>query len=95
MKRLLAEGMEKDIRPRTMLSQQRTVGRDARSGILMLEWYRKGATLSDLMDDTEDMVMSVAREFRISPLVANKKLAPYHSRTGVSRIFERGADTSF
>ena len=27
----------------------------------------KGATLSDPVDDTEDMVMSVAREFRISP----------------------------
>ena len=93
MKRLLAEGMEK-IYDLDHAPQQRTVGRDARSGILMLEWYRKGATLSDLMDDTEDMVMSVAREFRIS-LVANKKLAPYHSRTGVSRIFERGVDTSF
>ncbi len=67
MKRLLAEGMEKiyDLGPCFRNSEPWDGTHDPE--FLMLEWYRKGATLSDLMDDTEDMVMSVAREFRASP----------------------------
>lgn len=67
MKRLLAEGMEKiyDLGPCFRNNEPWDGTHDPE--FLMLEWYRKGATLSDLMDDTEDMVMSVAREFRISP----------------------------
>jgi lysyl-tRNA synthetase class 2 len=67
MKRLLAEGMEKiyDLGPCFRNNEPWDGTHDPE--FLMLEWYRKSANLSDLMDDTEDLVMSVAREFRSSP----------------------------
>lgn len=69
MKRLLAEGMDKiyDLGPCFRNGEPWDGTHDPE--FLMLEWYRRDANLNDLMDDTEDMVMTVAREFRASPPV--------------------------
>jgi lysyl-tRNA synthetase class 2 len=67
MKRLLAEGMEKiyDLGPCFRNNEPWDGTHDPE--FLLLEWYRRDAELEDLMDDTEDMVMSVAKEFRSLP----------------------------
>lgn len=67
MKRLLAEGMDKiyDLGPCFRNGEPWDGTHDPE--FLMLEWYRKSRNLSDLMDETEEMVMSVMREFRASP----------------------------
>lgn len=67
MKRLLAEGMEKiyDLGPCFRNGEPWDGTHDPE--FLLLEWYRRDAELEDLMDDTEDLVMSVATGFRASP----------------------------
>jgi lysyl-tRNA synthetase class 2 len=67
MKRLLAAGMDRiyDLGPCFRNTEPWDGTHDPE--FLLLEWYRRDAELSDLMDDTEDLVMSVAREFRVEP----------------------------
>lgn len=67
MKRLVASGMEKayDLGPCFRNNEPWDGTHDPE--FLMLEWYRRDAELSDLMDDTENLVMNVAREFRVEP----------------------------
>lgn len=67
MKRLLAQGMDKiyDLGPCFRNGEPWDGTHDPE--FLLLEWYRRESDLNDLMDDTENMVMSVAREFRSQP----------------------------
>jgi len=67
MKRLLAAGFEKiyDLGPCYRNNEPWDGTHDPE--FLMVEWYRRDADVNDLMDDTENMVMSVAREFRVEP----------------------------
>ena len=67
MKRLLAEGIDKiyDLGPCFRNNEPWDGTHDPE--FLLLEWYRREADLDDLMDDTEEMVMSVAKEFRSLP----------------------------
>ncbi|MEO5927858.1 MAG: EF-P lysine aminoacylase EpmA [Patescibacteria group bacterium] len=67
MKRLLAEGMERiyDLGPCYRNNEPWDGTHDPE--FLMVEWYRRDADVNDLMDDTENMILSVAREFRVEP----------------------------
>lgn len=67
MKRLLAEGMDRiyDLGPCFRNNEPWDGTHDPE--FLLLEWYRRDAGLSDLMEDTESLVMFVAREFRVEP----------------------------
>lgn len=67
MKRLLAEGMDKiyDLGPCFRNHEPWDGTHDPE--FLLLEWYRRDAELNDLMEDTQDLVLSVAREFRSEP----------------------------
>ncbi len=67
MKRLLAEGMDKiyDLGPCFRNNEPWDGTHDPE--FLLLEWYRRDAGVEQLMEDTEDLVMSVAREFRVTP----------------------------
>lgn len=67
MKRLLAEGMERiyDLGPCYRNNEPWDGTHDPE--FLMVEWYRRDSDVHELMDDTENMVMSVAREFRVEP----------------------------
>lgn len=67
MKRLLAEGFEKiyDLGPCYRNNEPWDGTHDPE--FLMVEWYRRDSDVQELMDDTENMVMSVAREFRVEP----------------------------
>lgn len=69
MKRLLAAGMDRiyDLGPCFRNGEPWDGTHDPE--FLLLEWYRRDAELADLMDDTESLVMSVAREFRVEPSV--------------------------
>jgi lysyl-tRNA synthetase class 2 len=67
MKRVLAEGLDKiyDLGPCFRNNEPWDGTHDPE--FLLLEWYRRDAELNDLMDDTEAMVMAVAKEFRVEP----------------------------
>ncbi|MCR4278324.1 MAG: EF-P lysine aminoacylase EpmA [bacterium] len=67
MKRLLAEGMEKiyDVGPCFRNGEPWDGSHDPE--FLMLEWYQKSISLSELMDQTEEMVRGVAERMRIAP----------------------------
>jgi lysyl-tRNA synthetase class 2 len=67
MKRLLAEGLDKiyDLGPCFRNGEPWDGTHDPE--FLLLEWYRRDAGVNELMDDCEDLVISVAREFRSSP----------------------------
>lgn len=67
MKRLLAAGLDRiyDLGPCFRNGEPWDGTHDPE--FLLLEWYRRDAGLEELMDDTEDLVMTVAREFRASP----------------------------
>lgn len=67
MKRLLAEGMDKiyDLGPCFRNGEPWDGSHDPE--FLMLEWYQKGISLSELMDQTEAMIRSVADRLRLSP----------------------------
>lgn len=67
MKRLLAEGMEKiyDLGPCFRNGEPWDGTHDPE--FLLLEWYRRDANVNDLMDDAQEMVLHVAREFRSEP----------------------------
>ena len=67
LKRLLAERMDEtyDVGPCFRNNEPWDGTHDPE--FLLLEWYRRDAELEDLMDDTEDLVMSVAKEFRSLP----------------------------
>jgi lysyl-tRNA synthetase class 2 len=69
MKRVLAAGMDRiyDLGPCFRNGEPWDGTHDPE--FLLLEWYRRDAELMDLMDDTESLVMSVAREFRVEPAV--------------------------
>lgn len=63
MKRLVAAGMDKiyDLGPCFRNGEPWDGTHDPE--FLLLEWYRRDSGLEALMDDTEQMVMSVAKEF--------------------------------
>lgn len=67
MKRVLAEGMDKiyDLGPCFRNGEPWDGTHDPE--FMMLEWYRRDAGLEDIMQDTEDMILAVAREFRAQP----------------------------
>jgi lysyl-tRNA synthetase class 2 len=67
MKRLLAAGMDRiyDLGPCFRNAEPWDGTHDPE--FLLLEWYRRDAEVTDLMDDTENLVMSVARAFRVEP----------------------------
>lgn len=67
MKRLVAEGMDKvyDLGPCFRNNEPWDGTHDPE--FLLLEWYRRDAGVNDLMDDAQEMVLHVAREFRAQP----------------------------
>lgn len=70
MKRLLAEGLDRiyDLGPCFRNGEPWDGTHDPE--FLLLEWYRREADLEDLMRDTEAMIRSVSREFRVeNPLI--------------------------
>ena len=72
MKRLVAEGLNKiyDLGPCFRNGEPWDGTHDPE--FLLLEWYRRDAGLTDLMDDTEQMVKDVAREFGSIPSIIEK-----------------------
>ncbi|MFH2232471.1 MAG: EF-P lysine aminoacylase EpmA [Patescibacteria group bacterium] len=64
MKRMLADGFDKiyDLGPCFRNNEPWDGMHD--SEFLMLEWYRRDAGLSELMDDTEEMIKWVCEEFK-------------------------------
>jgi lysyl-tRNA synthetase class 2 len=67
MKRILANGLDKiyDLGPCFRNVEPWDGTHDPE--FLLLEWYRRDSGIEELMDDTEDLVMSVAKSFRASP----------------------------
>lgn len=67
MKRLLAAGMDRiyDLGPCFRNNEPWDGTHDPE--FLMLEWYRKNADLSSLMDETEEMVRFVKTDFPVTP----------------------------
>ena len=72
MKRLLAEGMDKiyDVGPCFRDGEPWDGSHDPE--FLLLEWYQKGIALPELMDQTEEMVRSVAERLRVAPAVLSR-----------------------
>lgn len=66
MKKLLAAGMDKiyDLGPCFRNGEPWDGSHDPE--FLLLEWYQKGISLPELMDQTEEMVRSVVQDMRIS-----------------------------
>lgn len=72
MKKLLADGFERiyDLGPCFRNNEPWDGTHDPE--FLLLEWYRRASDLDDLMNDTEAMVMYVAREYRAMPPVLTR-----------------------
>ncbi len=67
MKRLLAAGMDRiyDLGPCFRNNEPWDGSHDPE--FLMLEWYQKGMTLNELMDQTEELIRFVSEKFRVAP----------------------------
>ena len=65
-KRILAEGMEK-IYEMGRCFRAEELGRLHHPEYTMLEWYRLDATYTDMMRDTQSLIIQLAHQFSIEP----------------------------
>ncbi|HEX6836809.1 MAG TPA: EF-P lysine aminoacylase EpmA [Polyangia bacterium] len=87
MKRLLAGGMQR-IYSLGKVFRRKEAGAQHNPEFTMLEWYRAGASWSDIADDTEALAWQCAREFRVTE-VGRCALEPPWPRLTVGEACER------
>jgi len=92
MKRLLAAGLERIYQlGRAFRADER--GDHHVSEFTLLEWYRVGASLTELMDETEQLLLAVAESVVGRPVVTGTagdvNLAPGWDRLTVTEAFQQ------